>query len=148
LLAEEVPGELVPVYSGLIDCQPENELLYYSRGDYRRESGDAAGSISDFGLVAERSTNQALTIAAFNQAGRAYLELEKYEQALQEIEGALAVNALNPASYYYRGMVEFAQEKEEEACESVRKSLSFGIEGEEKDKALAWYNEHCGTWDE
>jgi tetratricopeptide (TPR) repeat protein len=148
LLAEEVPGELVPVYSGLIDCQPENEMLYYSRGYYRLESGDAVGSVSDFGVVVERSSNQQLTIAAYNQAGRAYFEQEKYEQALQEIQGALDINALNPLSYYYRGLVEFAQGKEEEACESVRKSLSFGMDGENKDEAVLWYNEHCGTWDE
>ncbi|MEM7658138.1 MAG: tetratricopeptide repeat protein [Bacteroidota bacterium] len=150
LLEEEQANhaKLPEVYTGLISCTPDNELLYYSRGYYQAQNEDFEDAVKDFAVVVERSVNGPIKIAAFNQAGMAYFEMGNHEQALAEIQNALDVNALNPVSYYYRGLVEDALGKESEACESFRRSLSFGLDGEDAEKAKNLYNERCGTWEE
>ena len=139
---------LVPIYDGLIKCNPDNELQYYSRGFYKTEAGDHAGAVEDFGIVVEKTKNIDIKIASYNQAGYAYLQMKDYEAALGEIQKALDVNSLNTLSYYYQGLVYQAQGKSEEACSAVRRSLSFGLEGDKKQEAVAFMEENCGGWEE
>ena len=141
-------AELVGIYDGLIRCNPENILQYYSRGFYKMESGDHQGAIEDFGTVVEKSNNVDIKIASHNQAAYAYLQMKDYDSASAELQKALGINALNTLSYFYQGLVLQAQGLTEEACTAVGRSLSFGLEGDKKEEAVGFMEENCGGWEE
>lgn len=139
---------LVGIYDGLIRCTPDNPLLNYSRGYYKMETGDYAGAVEDFNVSANKSENVDIKIASRNQAGYCLLKQEKYEEAQAEIQKGLDINALNPLAYLYNGLIVQAQGDAEAACEYVRRSLSFGLDGEKKEEAVAFMEANCGGWEE
>ncbi|WNJ19605.1 energy transducer TonB [Pontibacter sp. G13] len=147
-LVEKNSQELVKIYDGLIECHPEDRLLYYSRGYYKSDAGDYQGAMVDLKKVAEETRTTPLRIAAFNRLAFCAYQEEQYAQALDYIDDALAVNALTALSYYYRGRVFEKQGKKDEACEAVRQSLSFGLEGEDRKDAIEFMNVHCGGYEE
>ncbi|TAE59337.1 MAG: TonB family protein [Bacteroidetes bacterium] len=147
-VAQDNPSSLVENYSQLIVCRPKDYLLRYSLGFYKGRSGDYAGAVQELKIAADSTGNKALKLAAINRSAWSYLQLKQYAEALSEIDKALKINALTPLSYYYRGLVFHAQGKTDEACKEVRKSLSFGIEGDERGEAVAFMKEHCGGWEE
>ncbi|MEM7367148.1 MAG: tetratricopeptide repeat protein [Bacteroidota bacterium] len=147
-LATENNAALVGIYDGLIGCTPENELLYYSRGFYKLESGDQEGAIEDFKVVVDKTSNIDIKIASYNQTAYSYLEMEDFEQAHQAVEDALGVNALNPLAYFYQGQIFHAEGKTEEGCSAMRRSLSFGLEGDKQEEGVAFMEEHCGGWED
>lgn len=139
---------LVGIYDGLIRCTPENELLFYSRGYYKMETQAYESALEDYEVAATKSKNVDIQIASRNQAGLCYLKQEKYEDALAQIQKGFDINALNPLGYYYKGLVISAQGDSEAACEYVRRGLSFGLDGENKDEAVAFMDANCGGWEE
>lgn len=147
-LATDDNAALVGIYDGLIRCTPDNDLLYYSRGFYKMESGDLEGAVEDFQVVVEKSSNVDIKIASFNQAAFAYMKMEAYDKAHQEVENALGINALNPLAYYYQSLVFKAEEKSEDACSSMRRALSFGLEGDKREEAIALMEADCGGWED
>lgn len=139
---------LVDIYDGLIRCTPDNELLFYSRGYYKMETEDYEGAIEDYEVSATKSKNVDIQIASRNQAGLSFLKQKKYDEALAEIQKGFDINALNPLGYYYKGLVIFEQGDIEAACEYVRRGLSFGLDGDPKEEAVAFMDANCGGWEE
>jgi len=147
-LEEDNAAELVYAYSGMIDCRPEDKNLYYSRGFYRSEAGDYPGAIRDMERVVAASKNFPLRVAAFNRIAYCHLQTEDIDAAVQALEQALELNAVNQLSHYYMGLALEAQAQPDRACTSMRKALYFGLEGPEGEAAIVFLNEKCGGWEE
>ncbi|MEO1449401.1 MAG: energy transducer TonB, partial [Bacteroidota bacterium] len=147
-LADDNKEELIFAYTGLIECRGEDDLLYYSRGYYRSEVGDYEGAVADLAIVAERSETQALKLAAHDRTAWCYLQQKNYAAAKDAIESAMFLNVLNPLAYFYRGQIKDAEGDQDGACEDTRKSLSFGLEGEDADEAKAYMEANCGGYEE
>ncbi|MEZ4826997.1 MAG: hypothetical protein R3C61_12075 [Bacteroidia bacterium] len=76
------------------------------------------------------------------------MKQQKYTAAENALKQALAINILNPDSYFYLGKLSAMQENTEVACENFRKSLVFGLEGPLHEEAVKFMNDSCGGWDE
>ncbi len=147
-ITEKNNEELTWVYTGLMECEPENGLLWYSRGYYRLESGDFTGAIEDFAEVQERNENRMIRIAAHNQSAQAYLKLGQVESAEAAIDAAIGINALNPQSYFFRGNIEEGKGNMEAACKDWVWAMEFGLGGSDQEKCQLKLDEHCGGWQE
>ncbi len=142
-LAEKDYDNIIDTYNKMLECNPKDELLYYSRGYYKTEAGKFEESIADLTFAAENSPNSNLRIASHNRKAWALYQIEKYEEALQAAEDAIAVNVLSAQSYYYKGLITLAQENKELACDSFKKSMEYGISGEELTEVRELLNNHC-----
>ncbi|MDX1906061.1 MAG: TonB family protein [Bacteroidia bacterium] len=140
--------ELIRCYTGLAACKPDDDLVRYSLGYYRSEAGQYTEALQDLAIVTEHTQNPALRLAAINRAGWCHLQQQNYTDALAAFDRALSYNVLNPAAYYYRALVYKAQQKQDDACKSMRQALVYGLEGEDYDAAVAYMRTVCGGWEE
>ncbi|MDX2246317.1 MAG: TonB family protein [Bacteroidia bacterium] len=139
---------LIKIYSGMIECHPEDYINYFSRGYYKELANDNEGAIRDFSVVVENTNNINVEMAALNLIAWASMKQQNYDQAANALQKALAINILNPDSYFYLGKLSGLQNDTEKMCESFRKALVFGIEGTQKEEAIKVMNESCGGWEE
>lgn len=145
LAKEDYPSALTS-YDALIECQPEDRFLHYSRGFYRLEVGDFDGALADFRETYERNIDPNIRIAALNSASFALLKAQKYAEALTEVDKALQINVLNAASYYYKGQIYQAQSKKAETCEAYQNALDYGLEDSmpgEATEIASWVEGNC-----
>ena len=147
-LSEDNSEELVEYYSGMIECEPEDELNYFSRGYYKSESGDYEGAIEDLSAIEEKTQNINIRIAAINGIGIAYMRAGDYEKSKAEFERAIKVNVLNPMPYYHMAQLAEKMDNKEMACENYKKALTYEIEGKEQETGIAFMKENCGGWEE
>lgn len=147
-LEENNYPELVKSYDGMIECEPDDALNYFSRGYYKEKSDDNEGAVRDLAVAAEKTDNINVRLAAVNLSAGVNIKMGKYEAALAQIDKALKINVLNPQSYFYLGQLAEKQENQEKACENYKKALTFGLEGDFKDQAIAEMKESCGGWEE
>lgn len=137
---------VVNCLSALIACDSsggQSLSLHYNRGFYRIEAGDHAGALEDFDNVLARSPHYLLRMAALCQRSRSLLAMKRYEEAEAEVRKAMNLNVLHPLPYYYLTQVQFAKGDTEQACKSLQRALSFGLEGEELSAATALQQQHC-----
>jgi len=146
-LASQDYALLVEAYHGLIDCNPQEFTYYYSRGYYHSLLGQYEQAIVDMDSVISHTSPFPLRIAAYNRIAWCHLQQESLAEAEAAIEQALALNAVNHLSYYYRALLLEAQGKPDQACEVMRKALYFGLEGEEGKAAIQFLDEQCGGWE-
>ncbi|MEZ4774913.1 MAG: tetratricopeptide repeat protein [Bacteroidia bacterium] len=139
---------LIKIYSGMIECKPDDYLNYFSRGYYKELSDDNEGAIRDFAAVIENTDNINVEMAALNLLAWASMKQKNYEQAANALKQALAINVLNPDSYYYLGKLAELKQDAESVCENYRKALVFGLEGPQKEAAIEVMKNACGGWDE
>lgn len=139
---------LIKIYSGMIECHPDEYLNYFSRGYYKELSDDNEGAIRDFAAVIENTDNINVEMAALNLLAWASMKQQNYEQAANALKQALAINVLNPDSYYYLGKLAELKNDTPNICENYRKALVFGLEGPQKETAVGVMKELCGGWDE
>ncbi|GAB4427364.1 MAG: hypothetical protein OHK0039_45640 [Bacteroidia bacterium] len=150
-LPQDSARNLIEAYDGLIACDPDDAMLYFSRGYYRSQNGNHAGAIEDFAVVAANASRPELVIASWNYTAWSHTQLGALDQAQAAIDEALKVNALNYLSYYYRAQLRLAQGKTEAACEDLRRAMNFGLELndiDEREAAIALLKASCGGWDE
>ncbi|RMG64764.1 MAG: TonB family protein [Bacteroidetes bacterium] len=146
-LAQDTASELVKAYDGLIACNPDDQLLYFSRGYYKAMSGDYAGAVTDLDQVSQESTALPLRLAAYNRSAWCHLQLNDLDGARARIDGALKLNVLNHMSYYYRARVLEAEGDQEGACADMKRAMTYGLEDDEREEqaeALAYLQAHCG----
>jgi TonB family protein len=142
-LIEDEPAELVKWYNGLIKCDPENDLLYYSRGVYRLEAEDYEGALLDFNVIAERTKIRPLKLAIFNRTAEALLGMERLQQAQVAVDQAMRINVLHAPNYLTQARIYQAQNKPEEMCQSLNRGISYGLEGPELEAAEALRQANC-----
>jgi TonB family protein len=138
---------LTRAYDGLVDCNPKEYSYYYSRGFYRAKQGDYQAAIADMDSVAAHSEQFPLRLAAYNQIVWCELQQENFAAAERALAQALALNAVNHLSYYYQALLLEAEGKPDQACQTMRKALYFGLEGEEGDAAVQFLENKCGGWE-
>ena len=143
-LGRENFAGVVDAMNQLVECEPNDQYLYYSRGYYKTKMGDFAGAIEDFTYTAEKNPNQAFKMAALNMTGWSYMKTGNMAAAYASIEKSLGMNVLNAQTYYYRGLIYQGDGKQDLACADWKKALDFGLEGDEMDKANALIEEKCG----
>ena len=141
---------LVEGYDALIDCNDAaKEIYYYSRAYYRRRAGDYTQAILDFRTAIEKTENPALKMAARNYLALSQLDAGLPADAQTTIDAAIQANALNPMSYFVRAQIKRKMEGPEMACEDLKRSLIYGLAGEEMDLAKQQLKEICGEeWEE
>ena len=146
-LSEDNSEELVEYYSGMLECEPDDELNLFSRGYYKSESGDYEGAIEDLAAIEGKTKNLNIRIAAINGIGIAHMRDGDLEKAREEFERAINVNVLNPMPHYHMGQLAEKMGDKELACESYKKAVTYGIEGQEMETGIAFMKENCG-WEE
>ena len=134
-LTRENYANVVSCLDEIIQCEPENHTLFFNRGYYKIETEDYEGALSDFDRAMENSQNYLLRIAALNRKAMCYKNLKQFDKALDEVEKARQINVLHPQAYFYKGMILLDSGEKEKACESIKKAIDFGLEGEDKEKA-------------
>jgi tetratricopeptide (TPR) repeat protein len=139
---------LVEAYDGLIACNPKEYAYFYSLGYYRSLLGQYERAIADMDSVTSHRSPFPLRIAAYNRIAWCHLQQASLADAEAAIEQALALNAVNHLSFYYRALLLEAQKKPDQACQAMRQALYFGLEGKEGDAAIQFLNEKCGGWGE
>ncbi|MCB0836385.1 MAG: TonB family protein [Bacteroidetes bacterium] len=147
-LAEDNAEELVEYYDGMVNCEPDEELNYFSRGYYKSETGDYAGAIKDLETAAEKTENVNIRTAAVSGIGIAHMRAGDFDQAKAKFMEAVSINVLNPMPYYHLGQLGEKMEDETLACENYKKALTFDIEGAERETAIAYMKASCGGWDD
>lgn len=135
--------ELVEIYDGLLACEPGDEMLNYSRGYYKMQTGNNKDAIGDFAIVVEQSKNRLMKIAAHNHAAIAYLDMKDYTNAMAEIDKSLVLNSLMGQTYLFKTRILIAKGEKEEACKTLRRGLSIGLEGEELTEGEKLLKENC-----
>jgi len=147
LVAQDNMEAAVKAYDEMIACEPDDRLLYYSRGFYKMNMEDYTGAVADFRETASRNTDPNIRIAAYNSSAQANMEAGDYEAAHADLEKALNVNVLNAQSYYIRGLLNQAQDNTEAMCADLKKAISYGFEDQEPQKAQQVQQliaENCG----
>ena len=146
-LAQDSAAELVKAYDGLIACQPEDQMLYFSRGYYRALTGDYAQAVVDLDQVSTESEALPLRLAAYNRSAWCFLQMQDYAGAQTRIDDALRLNVLNHMSYFYRAQIHVAQGDTTAACADMKRAFTYGLEDderEERQEALDFLTTHCG----
>ncbi|MEM6767106.1 MAG: tetratricopeptide repeat protein, partial [Bacteroidota bacterium] len=138
----------VEAYDNLINCNPDDVLLFYSRGFYKGELGLLDEAVTDLSVSAEKSLNSKLRVASHNRIAYLLFKAEEYDRALTAVQAAKDINVLNPISFYYEGLVLLAQNNQSAACEALNKSISYGLTGEELPEAEALVQVNCPTIEE
>jgi TonB family protein len=144
-LARENFAGVVDAMNHLIECSPEDQYLHYSRGYYKTKMEDFAGAIEDFTYTAENNRNPAFKMAALNMAGWSQMKTGNMTAANAAIEKSLAMNVLNPQTYYYRGLIRLGDNNAAEACKDLARAVDYGLEGDELTKAEALIKEKCNN---
>ena len=145
LITDDYP-ELVKIYNVLLECDPENRFLHYSRAYYKVRSGDYDGALVDYEEVLKRNTLANIRIATYNGMAEAHMKAGRLDKAQEALDQALQVNVLNPQSYYYRALLRIAQQQPTEACQDLEKALSYGLEDASPDlmeSVRSIQKEHC-----
>ncbi|MEL6625800.1 MAG: TonB family protein [Bacteroidota bacterium] len=143
-LGEDDKEAVVNAYTGLIECDPENILLRYSRAYYRSELGQYDEAIADFSEVVHKTEMTPILLAAHNRKGWCYLQQKQYDKATMELGETLSINVLNAQAHYIQGLIYLDQGLTNKGCESLRKALIYEIEGEEREDALEKAQSICG----
>lgn len=128
---------VVACLNGLLECESENEYnaLLYNRGYYKMKYNDFTGAIADFKDMLNRTDNTYLRIAAFDQMAMANFDNGDAAAAIKNIDAAMNINVLHPQPYFYKAKILMKQNKKAEACELIERSLSYGLQGEDKEEA-------------
>lgn len=141
---------LVEAYDQLIGCDENvKEIYYYSRAYYRMKAGNYDQAILDFRTAMNQTDNPSIRIAAQN-----YLALSQFEaglpaDAMSSVEAALDMNAINPLSYYVRSVIVARMEAPQAGCADLKRSLSYGLAGEEMESAKERLSSVCGEeWED
>lgn len=142
-LARENFTGVVSAMGHLIECQPDDPYLHYSRGYYKMKTESYESAIEDFLYTVENNSNPLFQIAALNQAALSYMEMGNMEKANSTIDQAMQMNVLNPPTYYYRGLIHEGAGKVAEACSDMTKSIDYGLEGDELKKAEDFIMVNC-----
>ncbi|MEM6265391.1 MAG: TonB family protein [Bacteroidota bacterium] len=135
--------EVVQDLDSIIVCQPEEVAQYYNRAYYKAKSGDHAGAVVDFDTLISRTDNFLLKLSAHNQKARAFMDMEKLDEAIDSIDAALLMNALNPQSYYYRALIYLKKEDYVAACKDLGRAVDFGLSGDELTEVTQLVAENC-----
>ncbi|MEL6132883.1 MAG: TonB family protein [Bacteroidota bacterium] len=143
-LGEDDKAALVSAYTGLIDCDPENILLRYSRAYYRSELEQYDEAIADFNEVIGKTEMTPILLAAHNRKGWCYLQKKQYDKATMELGETLAINVLNAQAHYIQGLIYLDQGLTKKGCESLKKALTYEIEGDERTDAVEKAKSICG----
>lgn len=142
-LSQDDYRNIVQTYDKMIECNPDDELLRYSRGYYKTELGEFESAVADLDFAAEKSVNSNLRIASHNRKAWALYKVEKYDEALAAVQDAINVNVLGAQSQYYKGLIVLAQENKTLACESFNKSIDYGIGGTDLEEVKKLLSENC-----
>lgn len=134
---------IVQTYDKMIECNPDDELLYYSRGYYKTEMGEFEAAVPDLDFAADKSINSNLRIAAHNRKAWALYKAEKYDEALLAVGDAININVLGAQSQYYKGLICLAQGNTTLACESLTKSVEYGIAGTDLEEVQQLLSTNC-----
>ncbi|MCI4667224.1 MAG: tetratricopeptide repeat protein, partial [Bacteroidia bacterium] len=140
--------DLSKYYDGLVECEPEEDLLKYSRGYYSSRAGQYEKALKDFEFVLDKIELTQLLQATHNQMAYCYLGLKQYDKALESLDKTLTLNVLNGESYYYKGKVYAAKGMTKKACENFEKSLNYNAQGDYRNEAISQMKELCGGWEE
>ncbi|MEM6805223.1 MAG: TonB family protein, partial [Bacteroidota bacterium] len=142
-IEEENYAELVEIYDGLLACEPGDEMLNYSRGYYKLQTGMAKDALADFAIVAEKSDNRMMQIASHNQSALAYMKMGQHESALEEISKSLVLNSLVGQTYLFKAKVLFDKGDKNEGCKTLRRGLNIGLEGTELEEGEKLLKDNC-----
>lgn len=141
-------AELSVYYDGLIACNPDQDLLHYSRGYYASRAGEFDKALKDFEYVEEKIKVTELLQATYNQKAYCYLNLEEYDKGLASVEKSLKLNILNGDAYYFKARIQEAQGLTQKACDNYSKSLKYSSEGAYRKEAIQKMKDLCGGWEE
>ena len=128
-------AKVLTSYDAMIECQPNDKFLHYSRGFYRMETQDYDGAVADFQEAVNRNTDSNIKIAALNSSSLAYLKSGKPTEAIAEVEKGININILNASSYYYRGKIYQETGDKAKACKDYQTALDYGLEDSMPDEA-------------
>ncbi|MEO1214785.1 MAG: TonB family protein [Bacteroidota bacterium] len=142
-IEEKNYADLVEIYDGLLECEPGDEMLNYSRGYYKLQNGQHKESLADFAIVTEKSDTRLMQIAAHNHAAMAYMKLGDTENALAELDKSFVLNSLLGQTYLFKARVLVKKGNTEEACKALRRGLAIGLEGIELEEGEKLLKENC-----
>ncbi|MDW3647861.1 MAG: TonB family protein [Bacteroidia bacterium] len=142
-IEEKNYGELVEIYDGLLECDPGDEMLNYSRGFYKLKNGMDKESLSDFAIVTEKSDTRLMQIAAHNHAAMAYMNMGELDNALAELDKSFVLNSLLGQTYLFKAKILIKKGSREEACKVLRRGLAIGLEADELDEGEKLLKENC-----
>lgn len=137
---------LAEAYDQLIGCAAEpSEMLYYSRGYYRRQAAQYEDAIADFRKVVGMTENPSIKMAALNYLALAQLDAGLPADAEATTEQVLQLNSLNPLAYYVKAQIAIKMNNEPKICENLRRALVYGVAGEEAEIAKQQMLNVCGV---
>ena len=142
-IEEKNYADLVGIYDGLLECEPGDEMLNYSRGFYKLQNGQNKESLSDFAIVTEKSETRLMQIAAHNHAAMAYMNMGELDKALAELDKSFVLNSLLGQTYLFKAKVLIQKGSKDEACKQLRRGLAIGLEGDELEEGEKLLKENC-----
>ncbi|GGU40554.1 tetratricopeptide repeat protein [Lentzea flava] len=129
-------AEAIEAYSAILEFDPGKDDRYLAlanRGLARAESGDAAGALDDLSAALELYSED---VFVRKTRARVYSDLEKFEEALADIDRVLAVDP-DPATLVLRAMTLQNAGRFDEAVAGFTEALGLDLEPHDRYLALA-----------
>lgn len=134
---------IVFALNGMIGCKPDDHLLLYSRGYYLSQGGEYQESLKDLRACLEKTTYPQIKIACHNRLAYVYTKSKQPELAQAELDASMKINALNPQSYYYLGLLDLERGKKDQACKNLNRAITFDLSGPELEECEKLIAETC-----
>jgi len=119
----------------------DDELRYYLGKVYEKEM-NIEMAITEFeGAIKwskQNGTDFPIVYDYYASRGRCYLQLNKYQEALADLDTAITFNDSNASLLMWRGVALYHLDKKDEACNSWEKALEMGMQ-----QAEIYLNQNC-----
>ena len=119
-------------YNEAIKVFDKYAMAYYNRGTAKQKIKDYAGSIDDYKLAIKYDFEHLAW--AYNGAGYSYFVLNKFPEALTNLNKAIEIDKEYSNAYFNKGCVEYTQKN----CSAAVKDFSKTVELDSK-YTLAYY---------
>ncbi|MDD2636557.1 MAG: tetratricopeptide repeat protein [Bacteroidales bacterium] len=121
-------------YNNAIELNPEFETAYFQRATALSKLNDYKAAIIDYSKAITFNENAEY----FHNRGLCYYYLTKYDESINDLEQAIAINPDFAAAYYICALVQIEAKIEDNTCKYLYKALELGI-----NEAEEFIQEYC-----
>ena len=130
-------------FNTAISMDSTNPVYYFDRAFYAKENlGDFSGAIEDY-TIAIDMVNGDNDANAYSNRGHAQMMLEKYKDAITDIQKAISLDPNNSYSFRNRALLFIEIKNMNMACVDLQQSLDLGFTDSYGDEVKELIEKYC-----
>jgi tetratricopeptide (TPR) repeat protein len=130
-------------FNKVLELKPDYKEVYLNRAYYiKTAKNDFEGAIKDYTqfIKLNEGGNSAF---AFNNRGFAKYKLERYADALMDIDSSIKIDPKNSFAYKNKALIHIALDSNDKACMNLSKAIELGYQADSDDEVQRLIQEYC-----